>query len=259
MDLFKQKFTALTEILESNVVFDAQRASSLLNDLKNVVFTSNFLLVDQTNLSHDQQREFCRVLEYDALLNIRLRNMNKFNCSLLQLKGLYFRKTNPPLISDLTSLLLSLSLIYYLSVDDFVEFNLELPSIISIIQQNDKYLMYALHLYEAISENSISRIISLTQFPPSPYFEQFTSSLLEGARKSYADTIKNSYRHLNVSQLTDILHFDTLQDTKQFIIKNGWIITPDDQVVFLSSFKKSPDIDPAVRSVKLAVNFSLLN
>ena len=257
MDFFDQKLDILRNIIEKGP-FDIKRATSLLNDLKNTVYDSSFLSLSFSDIPLENQIKFREILEFYSIICIRSRNLEGFHRSMEQLKSIYFHKGSGLPISPRMSLILSLNLAYFLSIEDFIEFNLELSIIESHISKDDPYLNYVRNLFEAISDNSFLRLSSLENSPPSPYFSQFTSDILAGARNMHANTIEKSYPHMTVNQLSEILHFSSPAETRQFILKRKWVITPDERVIFIKTDNSKPNVDIAVQSVKLAVQLSLL-
>lgn len=265
----KQKFAALREIMESDRSFDSKRAESLITDLKLEFLAFDLMTPNELKLSDE---EICAcvcmyrsVLEYDALFSIQTINLEEFERAMTQLKCYYFRyRELPP--SENMPLLLAINLVSILGERQkeakvkLVEFNIEMQIARELIEESE-FLDYAENLYQSFIDNSFSRLFILEEQPPCPLFNQFTAELLISARNNHADSIERSYKHLNLSELKTILHFNDLDEAHDFVSKRDkWKLENDDfTVVFdrVENHSKSPN-DMLALSIDLSKQISNL-
>lgn len=257
-DSAQSKFESLKQIVDSDSPLDAERAESLINDLKLEFYQYQFEEKQQNNeISLESIILFRDILEYDALFSIKTKNLDEFERAMDQLKCYYFRDINlPP--SENMPLLLAIHLVSILAPKDpskakFVDFNIELQLARNIIGDNE-YLNYAADLYQSVIENSFARLFILENQPPSPLFNQFIAGLLNGARNSHADSIKRAYKSLTLSEISSILHFNDEEETRQFVEGRGWKIEDDGETV---NFKLKGNQSKSKEDMfKLAIYFS---
>lgn len=260
----KSKFENLKQIMNSDVSLDAERAESLINDLKLDFLEFQLLTPKESELSDDKIIMFRDILEYDALYSIKTEKLDEFERAMAQLKCYYFRETNlPP--SDLMPLLLAIHLVAILgrkdqNKDKFVDFNIELQLARRYTQGDNEFLDYAADLHQSVIENSFARLFLLENQPPSPLFNQFTAGLLNGARNSHADSIERAYKHLTLSEISSILRFNNEDDVRQFVEKRNWQIKNDGVTVAFNREEgqsKSPE-DMLRRAIALSEKISTL-
>lgn len=234
-DIVQSKFESLKQIIDSDTLLDAQRAESLINDLK-LEFYQHQFEEKQNNreISLESKILFRDILEYDALFSIKTKKFEEFERAMAQLKCYYFRDIDlPP--SENMPLLLAVHLVALLATTDsnktqFVDFNIELQLARNLIGDNE-YLNYAADLYQSVNENSFARLFLLENQPPSPLFNQIIEGLLKCARNSHADSIQRAYKSLTLSEISSILHFNDEDETRQFVQEKGWKLEDDEETV----------------------------
>ena len=236
MDPVEVKFATLKGLLDGGGAFDIKQAESLMDDLKLELIRCRSQTSAELSVPIEQRLRLRDILEYDALLSIRTRNLEEFERAMSQLKGYYFvRSSLPP--SPHMALLLAVHLVSILASEKLsekqkvVDFNLELE-LTRLVVGRDVCVDYAVELHQAVIDNSFSRLFQLENAPPSPLFSHFTSGLLEGARNSHARSIQRAYRTLTLDELTRILHFATKDETREFVMKKPWTLHPDESVEF---------------------------
>jgi 26S proteasome regulatory subunit N12 len=259
MDLISAQFEQLRQILEGSAALDAQRATSLIQDLKTEIVKAQSESLELTQLSGEDRIRFRDILEYNALLSIRTRNLEEFERVLAQLKTYYFGVTDlPP--SERMPLLLSIHLIHILALKKLVNFNIELQLARSVLNQNP-FIDYVADLHQSVIDNSFSRLFSLEDEAPSPLFKEFTEELKNGARNNHADSIEQAYKSLTLSELCQILHFETIDEARLFVRKRNWDVRENGTVVVFRP-QNEPKVksaqDMLIRAVDLSIQISAL-
>jgi hypothetical protein len=252
------KFRSLHEILAREGPLDVRRAESLINDLKIELLPCQSLLPGDA-VPPEARLKFRNLLEYDALISIRTRNLEEFDRVMAQLKCCYFRDVElPP--SDHMPLLLAIHLVRILALKKLVEFNIELQLTRDLLGPNE-YLTYVADLHQSVIDNSFSMLFQLESAPPSPLFETFTADLLNGARRNHADSIERAYHCLTLNELGTILHFTSAGDVRQFVTNRpNWRLGQDDRVWFDTQpeAKLRTHDDMLARAVDLSIQISAL-
>ncbi|KAH0791409.1 26S proteasome non-ATPase regulatory subunit 8 [Histomonas meleagridis] len=243
------KFEKLKSIFEGE--FDPQIAESLIDELKIELFPK---------INENVYKVIHRsVLEYDALLNIQMKCADGFERAMSQLTCYYFRETNLP-ISDKMPLLISIHLVYCLTHQKLVEFNIELQIAQSLIHENE-YIEYAKCLHQSIIDNSFARLFALESHPPSQLFHQFTGDLLDRVRNNHADSIERAYPSLMLTELLNMLEFPSLEECVQFVQMRNWVIDEDQETIIfhpqIEARTKSAE-EMLSRSVDLSAQISAL-
>jgi 26S proteasome regulatory subunit N12 len=259
MDAIEVQFASLEQIINSAGALDVRRAESLITDLKIALLTFQSLTPNSPEASVESRVRFRNLLEYDALISIRTRNLDEFDRAMAQLKCYYFRETNLP-TSARMPLLLSVHLVRILALKKLVDFNIELQLARTVIGSNE-YIDYAADLHQSIIENSFSRLFSLEGRPPSPLFTTFIADLLNGARDNYADSIEHAYVQLPIDELALILRFNSIDEARQFVAKREWPVSDDGMTVgflALGEGKGRAPVDMLARSVDLSIQISAL-
>ena len=256
MDLFQQKYQALTSIMESEGSFDVRRAQSLISDLKSVLIEQPYLTNEESKLPIEDRVIFRTILEFDAIVSIKTRSLEDFSRSMTQLKREYFNAPELP-VSERMPLLISIYLVHLLTQNSISEFNIEYQYARKIIGKNE-YLDYVSDLYLSITDNCFSRLFTLELDPPSKLFSQFTTDLLNGARNNHADSIEKSYETLSIPELAKIMHFQNYDEAQAFAVKRNWTIAGDGLILFgRKNEVRSKLTDKSVeRFVDLAVQIS---
>jgi 26S proteasome regulatory subunit N12 len=259
MDPVETKFQTVKDILEGNGPRDIHRAASLILDLKKELVKHKYLTPQEADCPTEMRVRFRDILEFDALVSIRSSKLEEFERAIAQLKCYYFRAANlPP--SHRMPLLLSIHLVHLLARKRIVEFNIELQLIRAVIGHAD-YIEYATNLHESIINTSFSRLSALEKQMPSELFRHFTAELLDGARNNHADSIERAYRFLTLEDLAKILHFDTIDEARQFAARRLWRLADDGATVFFDGNecdKGKVSVDMLARSVELSTQISAL-
>ena len=259
MDSFNLKYKSLCEIMESTQPIDINRASNLVSDLKLIMVESSFLTTKEKLLPIEDRIIFRTILEYDAILSIKLRNLEEFSRAMDQLKCSYFRCSDLPLSSNM-DLLLSIYLVYLLSLNKNSEFNIQFQLTQRLCGQS-KNLEYVMNLNESVIENSFTRLFSLELNPPSELFHQFTLDLLNGVRNNHANSIEKSYERLSINDLISILHFSNKEEAILFSKNRNWILSSNGNEIKFGlkhEYKQKLNENSVSRFVDLAVQISYL-
>ena len=257
MSDFQAKYSSLKEIDSKG---DTAKALELIHDLKLVMIQMPFLTKDEEKMTQEQ-RLMCRdILEIEATSSLKMKNLTRFQQVIKQLKSCYFRQSSLPK-SERMPLLLSLYLVDKLSLGQFVEFNIELPIVLSVVPEKNEFIKYATDLESAVLDNSFSKLFALEASAPSPLFNQLTARLLESARNNHADSIERSYKATTIAELVNILHFKSPEEAKEFVQKRNWKLSNDGLTVnfcLKENSKAKPAVDNAARYVDLAVSVSTI-
>jgi hypothetical protein len=229
----------------------------VLSDLKLMMLDTPFLTHAESTLSVNDRLMFRHILEINAMVSIESDNTPEFARVIKQLKAVYYRGTGVVPPSHDMPLILSLYLVYLLTQQRFTEMNMEL-ALAKKICGDSPFLDFAFKLSQAVADNSFASLCELQKNQPSPLFESFAQSLLDGARNAHADSIQSAYPTMNVTSLTNILHFEKREEAVAFIEKRGWRIEKDGEAV---AFPEQADkgkvvVDKAARYVELAVAIS---
>lgn len=231
----------------------------ILRELKLLMLQYPFLTQDEGKMPLEERVIFRDVLEYIALDAAETGDLKEFARVMRQLKSVYFRETDKLPVSEKLGLIMSVYLIYLITEAKLTEFNLEYPIIKQAVGESE-YLTYAYNLEQAVSDNSFTRIFKLQEESPSTSFKVLIERILNGARSSYADSIEESYQNATIAEISEILHFSSLENAKAFAAERNWIIEKDDApVVFSKKDDRRKDVDDeAARYVDLAVAISNL-
>ena len=237
--------------------FDSDKAGSILKELKLKLLHSKYLTNEESSMSLDERALYRSVLECDAIYNVKISNLKHFQLDMQKLKSVYFRTDSGLPKSEEMPILLSIYLVYLLTQNQIVEFNLELPLVRKIVGQND-LIEFAVNLERAVVDNSFTQLFSLENRSPSPLFKNLTVLLLNGARNNHADSIEKAYKDVSVAELANILHFANLDEAKEFIAKRNWKLSPDGGTISFhqAEEKEKKPVDQAERYVDLAVAIS---
>jgi hypothetical protein len=229
----------------------------ILSDLKLMMLETPFLTHDESTLSVSDRLMFRHILEINATISIESDNIPEFARTIKQLKAVYYRGTGSLAPSPEMPLILSLYLVYLLTQQRFTEMNIEL-ALAKKLCSDSPFLDFAFRLSQAVADNSFASLCELQRSEPSPLFQSFAQSLLDGARNTHADSIQRAYPVMTVAGLIKILHFDKREEAVAFIEKRGWTIKDGGEIV---GFPEQTDtgkvvIDKAARYVELAVAIS---
>lgn len=250
------KFNLLKEEMEKpKTDLSSGHVKRLLNDCKIVLISYPFLTPEENTMTQ-KDRLMCReILEYDAIISIKTKNFKEFSRVMTQLKTCYLLPSDLPKSTRVFDLLTAYFL-RLLAMKDFVTFNLELAKAREVLGDCENF-NYSLELYQAILDNSLTRVFVLQGKTPNTLFSILTEELLEGARQTYAECIQDSYNNVTVMELATLLRIKDLNEAKKFIQAKGWKLTENDTLVeFKKLESKKKDIDQAARYVDLAVQIS---
>lgn len=254
METIAKLYEQIQPILYSEQ-YNEDEAIKRIQQLKELMLPFPIFTKDQNSLSPDQHVLFRKILEADAIISIRSRRLPQFENAINQLKCIYFSDLNLPPSEDMP-LLMSIHLVYLLSINKLVDFNLEFQLVHRLVPNNE-YVEYAAELHKSVSDNSFSKLFTLENMPPSPLFSHFTTDLLAGARNNHADSIERAYTNLTIIELASILHFNTLAEAQAFIEFRHWNVDSNGLVVFNKKEDTSKQENDMVdRAVDLAVQIS---
>lgn len=252
-------FYELQAIFEEADKFNEARAEELIGSLKLALLGVNSVVLAGGDVEAIAAQKMLRgVLEYDALLSIYQRRIDAFERVMEQLKCFYFKLTYlPP--SEKMPLLVAINLVHCLTLNNLVDFNIEMELAKSSVAGDDKFIRYAYELHRSIIDNSFSRLCELESDPPSMMFSQFTKDLLRGARERYADAIERSYHSLTFADLEKILRFTGVDECRIFVRNRNWR-SVNEMIYFNPQMddKAKSSSEMLARSVDLSVQISAL-
>jgi len=218
---------------------------------------SAFFTTSESSMPIAQRVLFRDVLEYHAIASIWTDDMVEYARVLRQLKSVYFRDDGQLPASERAPLLTATHLVFLLTQNRITDFNIERPVVRRALGLSE-FLVYAVKLQEAVSENSFARIFALQGARPSPLFAPFTARLLDGARHSHADSIERAYGRVTVDEVASILHFQDRGDAAAFVAQRGWPLAASVVTFEKKEDKKRVAEEEAARYVDLAVSISAL-
>ena len=258
MEPLEQQATLLHNLIE-NEPNNFEKAKGVIDNLKSILCSYPFL-DPNANITAKDSCLIRQFYEDVAIFGIRSGDMEEFERALALLKCGFLRPSDlPP--SERLPLLIAADLIHInsKSKNESSDFHLELEIARSVIGDND-YLNYAEALQQSLNDNSFSRLFDLESKPPSPLFNIFTASLLEGARSSHAESIEKSYEYLTIENIKDILHFNTIEEAEKFADSRGWRRAEENPFIiqFSQKEKAKSQENMVARSVDLAVQISAL-
>ncbi|KAK8863740.1 hypothetical protein M9Y10_011430 [Tritrichomonas musculus] len=255
MSELENKVNQLKSLIDAQNL-DTAKITNLLKELKEQMIHTSFLTNEENKISEKDRLAYRTVLECDAILHIKTKNVKQFALDIQKLKTVYFREESALPKSDKMPLLLSTYLVYLLTQGQIVEFNIEIPNFRKLVGKN-QFLDYSTELLHAVVDNSFTQLFNLNAKVPSPLFQNFTSLILDGARHSHADSLERSYKRLKLDELVQILHFENADQAKQFIDQRGWTLTKNNFIKFTHTEEKEKIADDeAARYVDLAIRLS---
>ncbi|KAK5168763.1 regulatory particle non-ATPase [Saxophila tyrrhenica] len=171
------------------------------------------------------------VLEYGALISIRLQDTDAFTRYFQQLQPFYFlpsdrspsrRQSNQGKVTGLYLLLL-------LSVGDYAGFHtvlegLEASSGKEQIEKDD-FIQYPVRLEQALMEGSYDKVWGETKGErvPSEEFGVFSEVLVNTIRSEIASCSERAYPSLPISNAKNLLFLDSEGAVIQFAQSRGWV------------------------------------
>lgn len=257
MSDLESKANNLRTLVDSDNL-DKAKITALLTELKQQILKTTILTAEESTLPVKDRCVFRSVLESDAIFHVKTENIKQFALDIQKLKTCYFRETPDFPKSDRMPQLLSLYLVYLLTQNQIVDFNIELPLYTKVCGEKNKFLEYSTQLEEALVDNSFKSLFNLNSAAPSSLYKYFTSLLVDGARQSHADSIELAYKPITLDELIQILHFENPEKAKQFVSDRKWKFNKDGKTINFEDTeeKEKVVVDNAARYVDLALQIS---
>jgi hypothetical protein len=253
---FDSKYASVKEMLAKPGI-EPSRILALVSQLKLLLLSTPFSSPDESSIPVDRLVIYRDVFEIDAVLNLKSGNVKAFVRAAKELKALYSRTATTLPKSEQMPLILSLYLVYLLTIGRADEFNVELP-IFAKLAPNSELIAYAEKTALAVRDNSFSRISDLQGKQPSPLFQLFTADRVDQARLSYAKSLESTCTRLSVADVTSLLSFPNETETKAFLERINWTVAEDGVTVkFPVKDEKAKVVgNKSARYVDLAVAIS---
>jgi hypothetical protein len=253
---FDAKYATVKEMTAKPGI-ESTRILSTVSQAKLLLLQTGYLASDPAKVSSDLLLKARDLFEIDATLNLKSGNAKAFALAVRQLKVIYSRTQSilPP--SEQMPLLLSLYLVYLLTLGRADEFGIEL-AIFRRLLPNNEFLNYADRTAGAVRDVSFARLSEIQGKQPSPLFQIFTANLVDSARIAYAKSLELSCRKLRLADVKALLNFAKEEEAKEFILANKWGLAEDGVTVqFPVREKGNAVIDKSARFVDLAIAISV--
>lgn len=169
-----------------------------------------------------QERQLAlEVYEMAVFLSILNKDKQTFERSVATLRGYY----SAGMTSANHSTILGLQLLFLLVENKLAEFHCELE-LLTEEQLNHPYISFCSQLDQHLSVGSYDQVMIAAAKPPVSYFTFFLTSMLETVRLNIAECAAAAYSTLTVKGATEVLMFNSEEDTLSFISEAypDWVI-----------------------------------
>ncbi|EAY20939.1 hypothetical protein TVAG_171960 [Trichomonas vaginalis G3] len=237
MEAFQQKFETLKSIMEAPKI-ETEKAMIVIKELRLKMLKIPFLNGNDQETSNDVKVMLRTIYEYDAIVNLMIGNLASFFRTMELLKIAYHQRQELPR-SPKMEILIGVYLIALLAENRTADFNVSYDAALLLLGQHPT-LEYAATMYKAISDNSFATIYSLKSNPPHQLYDYITSNIINGARLSHANSIRNAYENLTTQELAQILHLDSPAEAAQFALARGWSLNADQTHIIFGKESAKP-------------------
>eukprot|EP00993_Chasmostoma_nieuportense_P003092 NODE_3837_length_888_cov_61.806833_g3684_i0.p1 GENE.NODE_3837_length_888_cov_61.806833_g3684_i0~~NODE_3837_length_888_cov_61.806833_g3684_i0.p1 ORF type:complete len:275 (-),score=101.19 NODE_3837_length_888_cov_61.806833_g3684_i0:62-853(-) len=212
------KFKDFKRAYDSN---DYTKCNDLLTQLKLLFIQFPTFLPGNTDSSTREKEVIVarQTLEYAVLLNSKQNNLEAFERNMAHLKSLYddFGNVMP---SERRWLLTGLNLYRLLAQNRTIEFHTQLE----LIEDHDNmYIRDVIQLERFLMEGSYHKLLQARSKVPSNEYIVFLEMLIDTVRAEIAACSCKAYAELSLKGATQLLMFDSEQQTAEWGAKqSGW-------------------------------------
>jgi len=185
------------------------------------------------------------ILEFGALLSIRLKDLAAFERYVAQVKTYYYDFGQKIPVSSRQNMILGLNLMHLLAKNKLDEFHIELE-LIPLAQHQDQFIKHPVQLEQYMMEGAYNKVLKSKDSAPNDSYTFFMDLLMNTVRNEIADCLEAAYNDINVTDAQKLLgfsdanHFDKYAKERENAKKDSfkWQIGPNSKGVQEIKFQK---------------------
>jgi len=228
-----------------------EKCKDLMNKLK-LAMTKFSFPGSTTDVEQEKKHLFLsrEILEYGALLSVKLRDIPSFERFVAQVKTYYQDYSHKITPSKRQSSILGLNLIHLLAKNKLDEFHTELE-LIPLDQHNDTFIKHPIQLEQYMMEGAYNKVLKAKESVPADSYLFFMDLLMDTVRNEIADCLEKAYDVLSPKDAQKLLGFTDAKQFEKYASQRNWTVITNSKGVDEISFKQLEEAKAEIPSMKL--------